>query len=344
MEVVSVGCATTSILRDSVFAGSRLVSLEATFPRFCLAEFNTHRSLSRNSASSRAIPTWRQLCNVLDRPYVPVVFRKNKAGMQAGEPLSEMDQEIARSTWIRGSELAALQAYHLIGGMPGVLSASKGHDDAHRICLYISDVLRDKYPDLFFSMRSVGAPTHKEHASRILEPYLQDTVIVTGTHWRNFIALRANKAAQPEMQDLGVAMAHALRASTPRVLNRGDWHRPYIGLQDIQEVHDQALLNQASCGRCARVSFLTHDGVRSLKADIELAASLLEAGHMSPFEHVAQAGEEIGLNGNFASPWAQYRKLLENEDDFSRRISRETLIHGLRGDEDLADFVLNLPD
>lgn len=344
MEAVSVGRATVNLLRDSAFAGSRLVSLEVTFPRFCLAEFNTHRVLSRNSASSRAIPTWKQLCQVVDRPYIPTVFRKNKAGMQAGDPLSDADQEIARATWIKASELAVLQAYHLAGGMPGLLSASKGHDDAHRICLFISDTLREKYPDLSFSMRSVGAAVHKEHASRILEPFLYDTVIVTGTHWRNFIALRANKAAQPEMQDLGVAVALALRASAPRALKRGDWHRPYIEAQDLQEVHDPALLNKASCGRCARVSFLTHDGVRSLEADIQLATSLLEDGHMSPFEHVAQAGIERGLNGNLASPWAQYRKLLEHEDDFSRRISREALLEGLRGDENLADFVLNFPD
>ena len=46
------------VLLDSVSpAGVRLTTLEVTFPRFVLAEFNTHRVFSRNSASSRAIPT-----------------------------------------------------------------------------------------------------------------------------------------------------------------------------------------------------------------------------------------------------------------------------------------------
>ena len=37
------------VLADSVSpAGHRLTTLEATFPRFVLAEFNTHRVFSRN--------------------------------------------------------------------------------------------------------------------------------------------------------------------------------------------------------------------------------------------------------------------------------------------------------
>ena len=49
---------------------------------------------------------------------------------------------------------------------------------------------------------------------------------------------------------------------------------------------EQIQLN--SVGRCARVSYLTHDGVRAPAADIELALKLQSAGHMSPFEHVAR--------------------------------------------------------
>ena len=55
------------VLADSISpAGHRLTTLEATFPRFVLAEFNTHRVFSRNSASSRAIPIAKQLRRVLE--------------------------------------------------------------------------------------------------------------------------------------------------------------------------------------------------------------------------------------------------------------------------------------
>ena len=63
------------ILADSVSpAGDRITTFEVTFPRLVLAEFNTHRVFSRNSASSRAIPVTTQLRRVLEDPYVPAEF------------------------------------------------------------------------------------------------------------------------------------------------------------------------------------------------------------------------------------------------------------------------------
>ena len=45
------------VLADSITPdGKRLTTFEIKVPRIILAEFNTHRVLSRNFASSRAIP------------------------------------------------------------------------------------------------------------------------------------------------------------------------------------------------------------------------------------------------------------------------------------------------
>lgn len=49
------------ILADSIASGVRLTTMQVTFPRIVLAEFNTHRMLSRNSASSRAIPVEKRI-------------------------------------------------------------------------------------------------------------------------------------------------------------------------------------------------------------------------------------------------------------------------------------------
>src|ERR1044072_6059739 len=81
-------------------AGRRLTTLEATFPRFVLAEFNTHRVFSRNSASSRAIPIAKQLRRVLDDPSVPIEFGSNQPGMQAAEPLAGEKLEAAEAEWL----------------------------------------------------------------------------------------------------------------------------------------------------------------------------------------------------------------------------------------------------
>jgi len=49
---------TAFILADSISpAGHRLTTFEIQLPKVLLAEYNTHRALSRNFSSSRAIPT-----------------------------------------------------------------------------------------------------------------------------------------------------------------------------------------------------------------------------------------------------------------------------------------------
>ena len=71
--------------------GVRLTTFEAEIPRIVLAEFNTHRVFSRNSASSRAIPVKKMIQRVLDDPYVPESWGKNQKGMQAGKDLEGDD-------------------------------------------------------------------------------------------------------------------------------------------------------------------------------------------------------------------------------------------------------------
>ena len=72
------------VLADSIGPnGVRLTTLEVTIPRIVLAEFNTHRVLSRNSASSRAIPVERMIQRVMKDPFIPAQWGVNQKGMQA---------------------------------------------------------------------------------------------------------------------------------------------------------------------------------------------------------------------------------------------------------------------
>ena len=72
------------ILADTIApCGVRLTTFKVTFPRFILAEFNTHRALSRNAASSRAIPVRRLLEQVEREPFIPEHWGANEPGMQA---------------------------------------------------------------------------------------------------------------------------------------------------------------------------------------------------------------------------------------------------------------------
>ena len=107
-----------TILADSVSPqGKRITTFETTFPRFILAEFNTHRMLSRNAASSRAIPVEKMMQRVRNDPAMPVHWGANQKGMQAGEELSEYHIKDVKSNWdfARQDALAAVRQLNNIG-------------------------------------------------------------------------------------------------------------------------------------------------------------------------------------------------------------------------------------
>lgn len=103
------------VICDSVSsAGDRLTTMEVTMPRIILAEFNTHRAFSRNSASSRAIPTRRLLRELAADPFVPT-FSKACPGMASNDPVDA--QWAARIVWLAMAFvcLAGVRVLHWLG-------------------------------------------------------------------------------------------------------------------------------------------------------------------------------------------------------------------------------------
>jgi hypothetical protein len=139
---------------------------------------------------------------------------------------------------------------------------------------------------------------HKQIVNRILEPFGHISVVITSTDWNNFFNLRCHPAADPTMRALAEAIRDVIGKSTSQSLDAGQWHLPYGG--NLSE----------SAARCARVSYLRHDGAAPSNADdMSLAVRLREEKHMSPFEH--QATPTPGQrNANF-SGWKSQRVLLE---------------------------------
>lgn len=340
--------AAAKVICYSKYKGSWLCSVEVEFPRPYLAEFNTHTRITRNSASSRAIPVWKRLLAILSRPYVPNSFGTNKAGMQAGEFLSGSDQEKAVANWLVGRDIAVIQAFFLAGGHKEILVAAEKAGkllEGQALCMQIDELVKKYGFASFLYQQDQGM--HKQHANRVLEPYAYHTVLASGTHWRNFFGLRASTKAQPEAQDFGIVIARAMMNSAPVELVQGQWHLPYIRQEDHEEVSDQLRLAHGSSGKCARTSYLTHDGIRALVKDFDLADGLSTDGHMSPFQHPARPRENDDAedsHGNYSRVWTQLRKLMPNEGDFTKLISREELVKGCRDDEQLADFILSYPE
>lgn len=235
------------VIQDSISpTGDRLTTMEVTLHRFVLAEFNTHRVFSRNSASSRAIPVEKMLARVTDDPAIPLFWPAEQKGMQGGEQLETNARFAAYEVWDR-ARLSAIESATLLT----------------RIGL------------------------HKSVVNRLLEPFLPHNIIVSSTEWVNFFAQRCNPAAQPEMRAAAEQMRGAYLESIPTKLDYGQWHTPYISAEEAAELSHDAL--KVSAARCARVSYLTHDGRRDPQEDLALFNRLATArpGHWSPLEHVA---------------------------------------------------------
>lgn len=267
------------ILADSLApSGKRLTSFQITFPRFILAELNTHRLLSRNSASSRAIPVEKRIAAVEADPFIPREVGRNQKGMQAGENLDPRTTNDARGLWRTAARDAIRRAKE---------------------------------------MADLGA--HKQLANRLLEPFLWHTAIVTATEWSNFFAQRCHPDAQPEFRAIAEMMRAAIENNSPRELDVGAWHLPYIATAEMADLSDVDA-REVSVARCARVSYLTQDGRRDIDKDLELFHRLASANpmHASPFEHVACALEKPEPSGNFIG-WMQYRKLFAHEHRGSLR-------------------------
>jgi len=155
-------------------------------------------------------------------------------------------------------------------------------------------------------LRATGV--HKQIVNRVLEPWMWASVVVSATTYENFFSLRCHADAQPEIKRLAELMRTALQASAPVARAAGEWHLPFVDADDGELSIETR--KQVSVARCARVSYLTHIGTCDIEADKLLHQRLLEAGHWSPFEHVAVADAGRQRFNNFDG-WQAYRHQME---------------------------------
>jgi len=291
------------ILADSISPdGYRVTSMEWTFPRFILAEANTHRVLSRNSASSRAIPVSKRIAQVRETPFVPESFGKNQSGMQHSEELLEQDE--ARQLWLDIAEQSAMTAE-----LCSKLEVHKQH--ANRIL------------EPFTWHTAVVTATEWDNwdALRVSKMAQPEMYKIAG------MAREVRLASAPLVVSYG-------DWHLPYVRGVGD--EPPFAAEHNMRVNGIDPV-KVSVGRCAAVSYER----QSSKSDLEKAATrcdgLVANGHMSPLEHALRpmSQRELALFGHpefvwdkseFVSTgryrhflgnvegWVQYRKLIPGED------------------------------
>lgn len=329
--------------------GERITTFKLVMPRYILAEFNTHRLFSRNSASSRAIPLKKMINQVKKTPFIPMAFQKDHSGMQGVEYITDKESlEGIQDLWLGARDYAVLSAEAL----------NSGENSSGKIDNKVT----------------------KQLCNRLLEPFLYHTVLITATEWENFFELRCPKyevpgvrieedgelvdipseyfkskkdllkrfphlkntyhttedwliinhgAGEIHIMDLAEKMWDAMNDSTPKELKEGDWHIPFGDNFDKKYISDIWLSGKyeqvgghlgikikVATARCARISYETLGDNPKIdyEADIKLHDILLKSGHMSPFEHCAKAMSHKEYMSHIkASDFNPFAKDLEDE-------------------------------
>lgn len=267
------------VIEDSVFRDTRLITLEIDLWRAILPELNTHRMISRNFQSTRAVPTKKLIEQVRENPYIPVKFAKNQAGMVAGEVFSGEDHEQALNAWLNAAKSAAEYAETL---------TSMG----------VHKEVAGRLIEPFMWTRGV--------------------VTATLDSWNAFLKLRLHKDAQPEIYALAEKVSEAISNSKPEYLIPGEWHLPYVGTKHLDlSLSDAIKVSVSCCGQVSYRQL--DDSLEKAKRIYELLNLPVngvypnDPPHLSPSEHCAVASDNDGsLSGNFHSnDFVQYRKILE---------------------------------
>lgn len=304
--------------------GVDLITVLARYPRFIHAEELTHRilsstpdmiieindgvmydrNLSRNASSSRAIPVSRLIDDIMRDTAMPIHWGKNQKGMQADHENDALIEhpfaDYIKNPFAQGRRGSLLSPEQMwIEARDHAIAFARAYD---------------------------AAGYHKQVVNRLLEPFAHINVLITATEWPNFLELRDHKDAQPEIQTLAKAIRSAIDDSTPEVLEPGEWHLPFV--TDFEKDWlDLETQKKVSVARCARTSYLTHDGNQpTVIKDLSLYQDLVGARplHASPAEHQATPDKQIRnvstattsweapeLHGNFQGGWVQNRKVIE---------------------------------
>ena len=267
------------VIADSMSPqGKRLTTLEVEMHRFVLAEFNTHRVFSRNSASSRAIPYQKMRTKALEYTAYPVSWPAEQKGMQGGEELDLLTMSDAIQYW--GKAL-----YNTI----------EITDQLHSLKVHKSLINRLLEP--FIPHKAIVSATEfsgffEQRLHKDAQPEIHQLAIAMKA------AMDESEPAQLDWEDW-----HMPYAPTQDEVGQSLWHKRFDSPVEA--------MRAISVARCARVSYETHDGVRDVEKDYDLYFRLKDhkPAHASPFEHVARPTLFEELN-NFVG-WEQLRGMLE---------------------------------
>lgn len=254
--------------------GQRITTFILTFPRYLLAEVNTHRMLSRNSASSRAIRFQQMVKRYQDNPFIPLRFQKDHSGMQGTEYFEGAEHEQCIALWLDAKDAAIKEATRMhTFGITKQLANRCLEPYMMHTCLLTGTEFEN-----FFALR----------AHEAAEIHFQDLAkkMLVAINESEPVQLKAGEWHIPfgdKMDFKPIDIIPFVPSKSIEGLPLGET-KYLIDLKDIR-----ALKVKLATVRCARVSYNTQDNDNTIEKDLELHDRLEKAGHYSAFEHCACA-------------------------------------------------------
>lgn len=249
-------------------ASPDLITLLLQYPAIIHPEVMTHRVMSRNVASNRAIKIGTMIERVKANPFVPLHWGAEQPGMVANEEIPEAAQVYAKQRWLDHLQDAIQTAESLQN-----LGLHK--QIVNRVLYpfqYIQTIVTSTDWDNFFTLRL--APDAEPHI-RLLAEKMKEAI----------------EQSTPTTEDVHLPL-----------IDLED--RLYVSTH-TKDVMD---LCKISAARCARISTLNHETRRDYAKDIAFADRLAKSKHWSPFEHQAFALHTNERCGNFRGwEQARYR-------------------------------------
>lgn len=268
------------VIADSVGPNAaRITTFQLRMPRFILAQFNTHRAISKNARSSRAVPVKTMIAEVENDPVMPIYWGKNQRGMAATQELDAGDIDFAERHWLVSRDNAVYRARRL-------MEYGIHKQIANRLLepfMWADVVATATDWNNFFALRC------DKHA----QPEIQKIAVMMAKAFRDSVPVK--RPARPTDSS-----------------ESNHWHLPYV-TDEERAKHYLGDLMAISVARCGRASYRAFDGSESpLAKDAEFHDNMVNDGHWSPTEHQGAAQPECReyQSGNFLG-WTQYRQTLK---------------------------------
>ena len=317
------------VIADSVGRHApRLTSILTRSPRWIHAEGRTHRRLrmgeslefeyrtpapmedphlSRNAASSRAIPVPKMIEDVLNDPAVPLWWGANQPGMQAHAELTGKALIEAKNIWFRalGDAVKNARKMHELGAHKQIVNRIvepfshinvlwTGTQWTNFFGLRIHEDAEPHIRKLAQAMKTAmdaSTPTPLEEGDWHL-PFVQPSdVAAVQQHFRNAARDAKKKFIDDDLVKLSVARCASLsyRTVDDRLMGRDDAYRLFDKLLDAQPIHASPAEHQAKVDE-------------------------IDEGWPVEDTRNPKAWARPELSGNLGPGWVQFRKTLENEE------------------------------